>query len=169
MNTDDFHRSLPSLFRELVHGAPPGGAFVLNPGDEGLLAALDRLAAADASRRRDGGAPIAAHVDHLRYGLSLMNRWAAGEENPLADADWTASWRLEAVSDGEWAALRERLRAEVDRWLEALEQPRRVTGVALDGVIGSVVHLAYHMGAIRQIAAGTRGPRAEDAADAETP
>jgi hypothetical protein len=169
MNTDDFHRSLPALFRELVHGAPSGGAFVLNPGDAGMLAALDRLTAGDASRSRDGGAAIAAHVDHLRYGLSLMNRWAAGEENPFAHADWTASWRLEAVSEDEWAGLRETLRAEVDRWLAALEQPRHVTGIALDGVIGSVVHLAYHMGAIRQIAAGTRGPRAEGGADATTP
>jgi hypothetical protein len=169
MNTDDFHRSLPALFRELVHGAPSGGAFVLNPGDAGMLASLDRLTAGDASRSRDGGAAIAAHVDHLRYGLSLMNRWAAGEENPFAHADWTASWRLEAVSEDEWAGLRETLRAEVDRWLAALEQPRHVTGIALDGVIGSVVHLAYHMGAIRQIAAGTRGPRAEGGADATTP
>lgn len=165
MNTDDFHRSLPSLFRELVHGAPAGGAFVLNPGDVGMLAALDRVSAADASRSRDSGAPIAAHVDHLRYGLSLMNRWAAGDENPFAGADWTAAWTRTAVSDAEWADLRQALRAEVERWLATLQEPRHVAGMALDGVIGSVVHLAYHLGAIRQIAARARGPRADDAAD----
>lgn len=123
---------------------------------------LDRVSAADASRGRDGGAPIAAHVDHLRYGLSLMNRWAAGEENPFAEADWTAAWTRTAVSDAEWTNLRQGLRAEVERWLTALHEPRHVTGMALDGVMGSVVHLAYHFGAIRQIAPGARGPRAEE-------
>jgi hypothetical protein len=33
-----------------------------------------------------GGASIAAHVDHLRYGLELLNRWTRGEK-PFADAD----------------------------------------------------------------------------------
>jgi hypothetical protein len=32
----------------------------------------------------------------------------------------------------------------------------------VDGVIGSVVHLAYHVGAIRQIHAEARGPKAND-------
>jgi hypothetical protein len=87
MRTDDLDRSLPSLFRELVHGASKEGAFTLNPGDRGLLDSLDGLTAEAASQSRAGGATIAAHIDHLRYGLSLMNRWATGE-NPFADANW---------------------------------------------------------------------------------
>lgn len=164
MITNDLNRSLPSLLRELVHGAPQTGSFVLNSGDGGLLASLDRLSAADASRSSDGGATIAAHVDHLRYGLSLMNRWAAGEENPFAGADWTESWNRRTVSDSEWAELRAGLRDEAEQWHAALQAPREVAGVELDGVIGSVVHLAYHLGAIRQIASGARGPRASDEA-----
>jgi hypothetical protein len=34
------------------------------------------------------GATIAAHAQHVRYGLSLMNRWAAHGGNPFADAMW---------------------------------------------------------------------------------
>lgn len=164
MISDDLSRSLPTLFRELVYGAPSSGAFVLNPGDGGLLASLDVLSSADASKSRDDGASIAAHVDHLRYGLSLMNRWAAGEENPFAGADWTASWKRMAVSETEWTDLRADLRAEVDRWYGALQGPREVAGIELDGVIGSVVHVAYHLGAIRQIASGARGPGASESA-----
>jgi len=38
--------------------------------------------------------------------------------------------------------------------------------MAGDGwMAGSVVHLAYHLGAIRQIDRATRGPTAEDEAD----
>jgi len=164
MKSDDLDRSLPSLFRELVHGAPPDGAFVLNPGDIGLLAALDRLSAADASLSSNDGGTVAAHVDHLRFGLSLLNRWAGGEENPFAGADWTASWKRTTVSDREWGELRDRLRDEVEQWHTALQESREVAGPELDGIVGSVVHLAYHLGAIRQIAPGARGPRASDSA-----
>jgi hypothetical protein len=31
--------------------------------------------------------------------------------------------------------------------------------MALDGVVASIAHLAYHLGAIRQIHTSTRGPR----------
>ena len=158
MRSDDLHRSLPALFNELVHGAPEGAAFILNGGDAGLLASLDSLTADEASSSSHGGATVAAHVDHLRYGLSLMNRWAAGE-NPFGDADWSAAWRTASVTEREWADLRDGFRKQVERWHVALQSSRVVSGVELDGVIGSVVHLAYHMGAVRQIAARGRGPK----------
>ena len=158
MNSNDLNRSLPSLFSELVHGAPSTGAFMLNTGDIGLLQSLERLSAADASSSSHGGATIAAHVDHLRYGLSLMNRWAGGE-NPFLDADWSQSWKIGAVSDDEWTSLRERLRDEVERWHGALQTTREISGMEVDGVIGSIAHLAYHLGAIRQINATLRGPK----------
>lgn len=161
MRSDDLPRSLASLFSELVHGPSATGGFVLNRGDAGLLASLDALSAEAASAGREGGASIAAHVEHLRYGLSLMNRWARGE-NPFQDADWSASWQRARVSAEEWSELRSALRTEIDGWHAALQTDRFVTGVELDGVLGSIIHLAYHLGAIRQIAPAARGPRAED-------
>lgn len=165
MIPDDLPATLSALFSELVYGAPSDGAFILNQGDSGLLASLDRISAEAASKANHDGGTIAAHVDHLRYGLSLMNRWADGEENPFADADWSASWNWEVVSEAQWAAIREELRTEADRWRSALQIPRPMTGVALGGVIGSIAHLAYHLGAIRQIDPATRGPREVVASD----
>lgn len=161
MTSNDLERSLPSLFSELAYGAPMSGAFMLNRGDPGLLDSLDRLSAEQASASSDGGATIAAHVDHLRYGLSLLNRWAAGE-NPYTDANFAKSWERGGVSDEEWAQLRESLREEAGNWHTALQRQREIAGIELDGVIGSIAHLAYHLGAIRQIAATSRGPRAND-------
>ena len=48
----------------------------------------DRVSAGDASRSVEGGASLAAHAQHLRYGLSPMNRWATHGGNPFADAKW---------------------------------------------------------------------------------
>src|SRR5262245_38337104 len=103
MNTETFATLLHSLLRELVHGSPDPSArtYMLNQGDAGLLASLGRLTAAEASERHGGGASIAAHVDHVRYGLMLLNRWANGSPPPWPDMDWTASWRKNVVSDAE--------------------------------------------------------------------
>ena len=157
MNTADISTTLTTLFSELVNGAPQAGAYMLNAGDEGLLRALDKLSAKQASTLTPTGSSIAAHVDHLRYGLSLMNRWSAGE-NPFGTADWSTSWKKTAVSDDEWTTRRAELRTEATRWLEALGMPRDVQPIELNGIVGSVAHLAYHLGAIRQINQTTRGP-----------
>jgi hypothetical protein len=87
-----------------------------------------------------------------------MNRWSAGE-NPFGTADWSTSWKKTTVSDEEWRTRRAELRAETSRWLVALRSPRDVQTIELNGMIGTIAHLAYHLGAIRQIDQGTRGPK----------
>jgi hypothetical protein len=161
MNTRELGRTLPTLFSELIDGAPTTGAYMLNRGDPGLLRSLDKLSAAAASARAAGGSSIAAHVDHLRYGLSLMNRWAAGE-NPWDGADWSASWNTTKVSEAGWKKLVGELRDESHRWLAAMRAPRDVDEAELNGMVGTIAHLAYHLGAIRQIDRTSRGPSAND-------
>jgi len=157
MNTRDLAEVLTTLFRELVDGPPSNEAYMLNRGDEGLLRSLDKLSAQEASAVARGGASIAAHVDHVRYGLSLMNRWSAGE-NPFRDADWSTSWRRTTVTDEQWRQLRSALAAEAHQWLKTLGTPREVNAMELNGIVSSIAHLAYHLGAIRQIDRTARGP-----------
>ena len=160
MNTRDSGPILATLFSELVDGiATDEDAFMLNPGDVGLLRSLDRISAADASRAAHGGATVAAHAEHVRYGLSLMNRWASSGGNPFASATWGDAWKISAVDDTAWTGIRDGLRDEAHRWLSALAAPRELNSVELTGMVGSVAHLAYHLGAIRQISKELRGPR----------
>jgi hypothetical protein len=157
---NDLHSSLSALFAELVDGPPGNAAYMLNKGDLGLLRSVDRLPAEAASRAPvPGAATIAAHVDHVCYGLELMNRWGDGEANPWDGADWTASWRRTTVTDTEWTELRERLRQATRRWHENLQTPRTLSALELNGVISSIAHLAYHLGAIRQIDRSIQGPK----------
>lgn len=154
------HQALADLLSELLHGPPKEFAWMLNPGDAGLLRSLDKLSADDASRPAPaGGASVAAHVDHLRYGFELLNRWSRGE-NPFADADYSTSWERTKVTEGEWDALRSELASEAGRWEEVVRAPRDVDQTELTGMIASVAHLAYHVGAIRQIQGGAQGPAA---------
>ena len=160
MHTQDVSSTLARLFAELVDGIGKGGdAFMLNSGDIGLLRSLDKLEAADASRSSHDGATIAAHAQHLRYGLSLMNRWAAEGGNPFADAKWDEAWKVRGVDPAAWDEIRGGFHQEARRWAEVLRTPRDVTGVELNGMVASIAHLAYHVGAIRQIDKQARGPK----------
>jgi hypothetical protein len=156
MNPTDsiFHRAIGKLLIEVFNGPPGNEAYLLNPGDPGLLRQLDSIDAAAASARpMPGKTTIAAHVDHVNYGLTLLNRWARGEENPWADADWNASWQRTTVTAEQWQKLREDLRAQVEAWRNAVEKRDKWDDVTASGTISSVAHTAYHFGAIRQILA----------------
>jgi hypothetical protein len=160
MQTTDISPALTRLFSELVDGTRgQTGGFILNSGDLGLVKSLDKLSAAEASHSVNGGATIAAHAQHVRYGLSLMNRWAIEDGNPFADAMWDQAWKTSDVSEAAWTEIRNGLRDETQRWLKSLESPRDVSGIELAGMISSIAHVAYHLGAIRQINKDARGPR----------
>ncbi len=152
-----FHRALSKLLVEIFDGPPDNEGYLLNPGDPGLLRELDGMDAATASSRpMPGQTTIAAHVDHVHYGLSLLNRWAHGEANPWATADWDASWQRGTVTEPEWQALRERLRHAVQEWQAAVARRTDWDDLAATGTLASAAHTAYHLGAIRQILAAQR-------------
>jgi hypothetical protein len=158
---EPIQRAMVTLMRELIDGTEADAAWVLNPGDRGLLTSLDAISAVAASASHEGRSSIVAHVDHLRYGLELLNRWSRGE-NPFADADYSASWRRQRVSDAEWRDLQTSVAREAHSWLAVLTRPREWDDVGLTGALASVAHLAYHLGAIRQIDPATVGPKAKD-------
>jgi len=152
-----FLRALSNTLREIFDGPPGQEAFLLNPGDPGLLSQLDAIDAEAASMRpMPGKTTIAAHADHVEYGLSLLNRWVAGEENPWADADWNASWQRTTVTDEAWRTLRDRLRDSAERWRQAVARRATWDDLAAAGAVASAAHTAYHLGAIRQILAALR-------------
>ena len=153
-NDSIFQRALIKLLSEVFDGPPGSEAYLLNPGDPGLLRQLDSIdAEAASSRPMPGKTTIAAHVDHVHYGLSLMNRWAAGEPNPFAGADWEASWRRTTVSADQWRRLRDELRREADAWRKHVAARTDWEDMPAAGALSSAAHTAYHFGAIRQILA----------------
>jgi catechol 2,3-dioxygenase-like lactoylglutathione lyase family enzyme len=153
-------RAFLTLWNEVARG-PSGSAYLLNPGDRGFLASLDSLSASAASARPDGRSSVAAHVEHVRYGLELLNRWARGED-PWTDANYAPSWSKQEVTAERWRALRADVAAEAKAWSDAMQQPRAWDDDTATTALGCVAHLAYHLGAIRQLAQSAAGPRAAD-------
>ena len=159
MNPTDsiFQRAVSKLLVEVFNGPPGDEAYILNPGDPGLHQQLETISAATASEQPIPGKPsIASHVDHVHYGLSLLTRWLAGEENPWADADWNASWRRNAVTDDQWGILRQNLREKADTWQNAVSRRTEWDDLNAAGALSTIAHTAYHLGSIRQIRAAAR-------------
>ena len=150
--------ALTELLTELTEGLAGDTAYILNAGDRGLLGALRALSAAQAGARPQGRTSIASHVHHLHYSFTLKNRSLRGDD-PYRDADWSESWRHQQVSDTEWAALIAGLDSEIKRCRDVVAVPRNWDAVTLTSMIGCVAHLAYHLGAIRQLDAAAAGPR----------
>jgi hypothetical protein len=136
------------LLRETFEGAVPGQGTQYLDHTSGIRATLSALTAEQASRRLDGHPSIASHVRHMNFHLRVTAEWIQGDHSRR---DWAASFEPQTVTEAEWAALQEDLetsRAEVIRTLEGLSPERFIEEGA---GLGSVAHLAYHLGAIRQL------------------
>ena len=152
-----FQRALTNMLTEIFDGPPGQEAYVLNPGDSGLLRQLDTIDASAVSRQPIPGKPnIAAHVDHLHFGLAILNRWAAGEANPWAGADGNACWRRTSVTEPEWRALRDALRQEAEKWRKMVATRTSWEAMPASAALSTAAHTAYHLGAIRQILAALK-------------
>jgi hypothetical protein len=153
-NEGTFQRALSKLLTEIFDGPPGKEAYLFNPGDPGLLRQLETIDASAASTRpMPGKTTIASHVDHVHYGFTLMNRWAAGEENPFADADWEASWKRTKVTDQQWRSLRDNLRGQAETWRKVVATRSEWDDMSAAGALASAAHTAYQLGAVRQILA----------------
>jgi hypothetical protein len=154
MNETDsiFQRAVSKLLTEIFDGPPGQEAYILNPGDSGLHRQLEEISAATASQQAIPGKPsIAAHVEHVHFGMSLLTRWIAGEENPWADADWNGTWKRNTVTEEEWRTLRDNLRNKAAIWQASVINRTQWDDIHAAGALSTVAHTAYHLGAIRQI------------------
>ncbi|HEX5872288.1 MAG TPA: DinB family protein [Longimicrobium sp.] len=150
---------LPILSEAFAGPADPRSThFVNNQPDCGLLGTLDGLTAEQASTPvEEDGATAAAQAEHVRFSLDVSTRWMQGDR---AKADWARSWDVREVDDDAWTELRDQLRRAYEAFVVTVHQ-QPMDAELLEGVVATVAHAAYHLGALRQIA---RHARAEAAA-----
>jgi hypothetical protein len=145
----DYTNSLFTLLKETFEGPPPNTASAYLDAGGGLFQTIDGLTAEEASRVVIGGAPtIAAHCEHARFYLSVLQRYMRG---PLEKVDWKESWLAQTVSDSEWQALKEELRQSYETLMRDLTSLEEWRDEAIGGGMAIITHTAYHLGAIRQL------------------
>ena len=115
-----------------------------------LFETLETISAEEASRPVSPTcASISAQVEHVRFYLEMLARYARGEE--VGKIDWQASWQLTSVTAEEWEALKGRLRDEYQKTRTLLEDDKTFENEdSIGGSMAIVAHTAYHLGEIRQ-------------------
>jgi hypothetical protein len=145
-------RVLTTLLRETLFRPDSKFAFLLNPGDPGLVDTLRSLSAEKASTSPGPGRkPVVSHANHVFYGIELANRALGGEQGVYEGADWKSAWQLESVSENEWRELVNRLEQQAELFIKQVNEPREWNEITLTGSFSIAAHTAYHLGAIRQM------------------
>ena len=118
-------------------------------------ATLDSLTAEQASKAFGPGvSTIAAHVIHTAYYLELANASLRGEER---DADWSGSWRVQSLDEPGWTEAKENLASQKEQFLEFVGSVELADNEErLTYVLANLGHVAYHLGAIRQLFGGLK-------------
>lgn len=116
-----------------------------------LFETLESVSAEDASRPAiENGATVAAHVEHVRFYLDVLNDVMRKEE--VTKVDWREIWQnVQAVTPEEWEGHKRRLRESYERVLNTLKNYDKWEGeYGISGSLGILAHTAYHLGGIRQ-------------------
>jgi len=160
MSKTMLREAIETLMKEIYEGPadPKGPTWVVSNGaDSGLFGALRPLSPAQASAKPKGAShSVAEHVAHLKFSLDVNLRYAQGEEP--GKLDWESSWHVpNPLTSDVWQRL---LRSLHDSWQALLSWAQSKEEFdnffSVCGFTASVAHSAYHLGAIRQLAAIAR-------------
>lgn len=148
---EDFTNNLFQLLKETFEGPPvETGSAYLDKG-AGLFQTLEKLTAASASMSPRPGAPsIAAHCAHAHFYVVALHELLRG--GTTGKIDWQQSWLVRSVTTGEWESLKEKLRQAYASLVGHLQTVERWGDDEIGDALTIVVHTAYHLGAIRQLA-----------------
>jgi len=118
---------------------------------------LADINAKQASQPMGDCATIAAHVEHTRYYLQVLEDRLLG--NDLSYVNWETVWEtVNTVSDDEWDTMKADLKTAYERIKAHLDNAESWEGEReLSSVLGIIVHTAYHLGEIRQMMCHLKG------------
>ena len=116
-----------------------------------MFETLDTISTEEASIPVGGRcATLAAQVKHVAFYLDVTDQYFRDPNFP--GADWDEIWRTtKAVTPTEWNQIKIDLRKSYDRIKLLIEDtPAWTSEREIGGIMGVIVHTAYHLGEIRQ-------------------
>ena len=116
-----------------------------------LFETLAQISAQQASQPMGNCATIAAHVEHVRYYLQVLEDRMFGRD--LSTVNWEKIWaEVNSVDAAAWAAMIKELRVTYERIKGHLDNAEDWQGInELSSMLGIIAHSAYHLGEIRQM------------------
>lgn len=128
-----------------------------------LIETLETVSAEEASRPiAEGCAPIAAHVEHVRFYLDVLNDTMLNEK--VTKVDWREIWKnVRGVTPEEWEEMKRGLRASYYRVSATINNYEKWEGeYGVSGSLAVLVHTAYHLGGIRQAVCAIKSAKRQD-------
>lgn len=147
---ESLRNSVKTMVRETFEGPPVpviGSWFTNSEPNSGIFGVLERLSCDEASMSIHG-TTLAAHTDHVRYHMWGTNELLKNGNSPKMD--WDKSWDIHSVDGQQWNRIQEGLRNEYLIFLETIDAIEWNEQL-VNEVLSSLVHSAYHLGAIRQM------------------
>ena len=137
------------ILRETFEGERPGaGGTLFLDKTGGIRQTLSELTPEQASARFDQHPSIAAHVRHMAFHLCAVAEWIEGDRR---SRDWPGSFEPQTVNASEWKAVQAELEMARQRFEAVLRGLTPEQLVENGAGMGALAHLAYHLGAIRQL------------------
>ena len=147
---EHFISSFFILLKETFEGPPPDTGSAYLDKNAGLFQTLDALTAEAASTVVRPGAPtVAAHCEHVRFYVLALHDFIRGA---TAKIDWSQSWLVRTVTPAEWDDLKASLRRAYEDLSAHLRSLEHWGDEEIGDGLAVIVHTAYHLGAIRQLA-----------------
>lgn len=140
-------KELTEILRETFEGGLPGQGTQYLDHNSGIYPTMDRLTAEQASFSWQGIPSIASHIRHMHFHLQVVVEWMDGKRHKR---DWLASFQPYTVTPEEWQQLKTDFEATRQVFLDRMQQLSE-SEIAEDMGHGTVAHLAYHLGAVRQL------------------
>lgn len=116
-----------------------------------LFKTLSEISAEQASQDMGNCATLAAHVDHIRYFLDVIEDYMFKRD--LSHINWRTIWEtVSVVSEDEWQTINDNLKTSYERVKGHLSNPEVWNDShEVSAMMGMIVHTAYHLGEIRQM------------------
>jgi hypothetical protein len=122
--------------------------FTEGDGQSGYFGTLEKIDFRNAGQSIAGNS-IAAQTKHVTFVIRVATK--SSTANSIApDADqWRQSWSIDDLDSEKWNRMRQELRNAYIELRQFIRETPITDDVTFANVIGAIVHVAYHLGAIR--------------------
>ncbi len=138
---------LTGTLREALEGPGNITYFLDHDHPSGLFADLFQLSGEQAHLTYCGES-IAMQVQHLAFAMDVAARAIRGDRSPV---DWSVSWQCHGEDQAHWHAIKQRLASAYRCLVDSIRAINVHDDLSLQTAVGTIAHVSYHTGAIRQI------------------
>ncbi len=117
--------------------------------DSGYFGTIAKLPFAKAGRSV-AGTSVAEQVHHVTFVMDTLTAHLSGGSDSPGLEQWQASWHAKAIDEAAWQRLQEQLHAAYARLRHAIQRHSVSDAESFGASVGTLAHVAYHLGAIRQ-------------------